>query len=109
MRRLAQFKVDEIAEGAIDRALQSRNPEALEPGIYPVILEPQAVANIVGTLRWGMGARSADEGRSFFSAPSGKTRSAPASGTRQSVSVRTRLTREPFIPRSTEVVYPDGA
>lgn len=72
MRRLAQFKVDEIAEGAIDRALQSRNPEALEPGIYPVILEPQAVANIVGTLRWGMGARSADEGRSFFLLPAGK-------------------------------------
>lgn len=72
VRRLAQFKVDEVVEGAIDRALRSRNPEALEPGIYPVILEPQAVANIVGTLRWGMGARSADEGRSFFSAPGGK-------------------------------------
>ena len=70
-RRTRDFDVDHVADGSIRRALQSRNPQALEPGAYPVILEPQAVADILGTLLWAMDARAADEGRSFFSKPGG--------------------------------------
>jgi predicted Zn-dependent protease len=69
--------VDAAALGAraIDKAVKSRNPVAVEPGRYTVILEPTAVANlvqlIVGGFQSPMNARSADEGRSFFSKPGG--------------------------------------
>lgn len=70
-RRLPDFDPGSVANGSIRRALLSQSPEALEPGAYPVILEPQAVADILGTLRWGMNARSADEGSSYFSKSGG--------------------------------------
>lgn len=63
-----------IVGEAIRKALQSRNPHTLEPGRYPVILEPQAVADLLSSLPYTFDARSADEGRSPFSAPGGKTR-----------------------------------
>jgi predicted Zn-dependent protease len=64
-----------IAREAIRRALESRNARTIEPGVYPVILEPQAVADLLGNLSFGFfDARSADEGRGAFSAPGGKTR-----------------------------------
>ncbi len=73
-RKAADLDVDHVAKGSIDRALKSRNPQELEPGSYPVILEPQAVANIMDTIRWRMDTRSADEGRSFFSSTGGKNK-----------------------------------
>lgn len=63
-----------IAREAIRKALESRNPHTLEPGLYPVILEPQAVADLLSWWTYSFDARSADEGRSSFSAPGGKTR-----------------------------------
>ena len=39
-----------------------------------MILEPQAVADFVGNLGFTFNARNADEGRSVYSAPGGKTR-----------------------------------
>ncbi len=64
-----------IAREAIRRALESRNARTIEPGTYPVILEPQAVADLLTSLSFGFfDARSTDEGRSPFSAPGGKTR-----------------------------------
>src|SRR4030095_197200 len=59
---------------AIRKALDARNPRVLDPGVYPVILEPQAVADLLGFLAFSFDARSADEGRSPFSAPGGKTK-----------------------------------
>ncbi|HEX3187751.1 MAG TPA: TldD/PmbA family protein [Pyrinomonadaceae bacterium] len=63
-----------IANEAIRKALDARNPRVLEPGVYPAILEPQAVADLVGQLAFSFDARSAEEGRSPFSAPGGKTK-----------------------------------
>ena len=65
--------VDAAALGAraIDKAVRSRNPVAVEPGRYTVILEPTAVANLVQLLAGSLGARNADEGRSFFSKQGG--------------------------------------
>src|SRR6185369_484516 len=63
-----------IANEAIRKALEARNPRVLEPGVYPAILEPQAVADLVGQLGFSFDARSAEEGRSPFSAPGGKTK-----------------------------------
>ncbi|HEX8245497.1 MAG TPA: metallopeptidase TldD-related protein [Longimicrobium sp.] len=61
----------EMAERAIRKAQLSRNPKAVEPGKWTVILEPTAVANIVQLMAGSMDARQADEGRSFFSKPGG--------------------------------------
>jgi predicted Zn-dependent protease len=69
-----RLDVRRIAREAIRRATESRNPRPLEPGIYPVILEPQAVADIVSGGGFGFDARSAEEGRSPFAAAGGRTR-----------------------------------
>jgi len=61
----------ELADRAIRKAQLSRNPRAVEPGKWTVILEPTAVSNIVGLMMFSMDARQADEGRSFFSKQGG--------------------------------------
>jgi len=61
----------ELAERAIRKAQLSRNPKAVEPGEWTVVLEPTAVANMVNLMMFAMDARSADEGRSFFSKQGG--------------------------------------
>ncbi len=63
-----------VANEAIRKALDARNPRALDPGVYPAILEPQAVADLLGFFGFSFDARSAEEGRSPFSAPAGKTK-----------------------------------
>ena len=65
--------VDAAALGrrAADKALASRNPQAIEPGMYTVVLEPQAVADVLPLLFGSFNARSTDEGRSAFSKPGG--------------------------------------
>ena len=70
----AKLDSTRIAREAIQKALSSRNARPLNPGIYPVILEPQAVADILFSPAFAFDARRADEGRSAFSAPGGKTR-----------------------------------
>ena len=71
---VAKLDVKRVAREAIRKALESRRPRTLEPGIYPAILEPQAVADLLSGLAFGFDARSAEEGRSPFSAPGGKTK-----------------------------------
>jgi predicted Zn-dependent protease len=71
---LARLDAKHIAEQAVSKAIRSREPKPIEPGTYPVILEPQAVANLMGFLANSFDARTADEGRSAFSAKDGKTR-----------------------------------
>ncbi len=68
---IAKLDAARIGREAIHKALSSRNPRALEPGIYPVILEAQAADDLI---RFNFDARSADEGRSPYSAPGGKTK-----------------------------------
>jgi predicted Zn-dependent protease len=63
-----------VANEAIRKALDSRNPRVLDAGVYPAILEPQAVADLLGFFAFGFDARSTEEGRSPFSAPGGKTK-----------------------------------
>ena len=59
---------------AIDKAVLSKDPKPLKPGKYVTILEPACVANLVGMFLFSMSARSADEGRSFFSKKDGGNR-----------------------------------
>ena len=71
---LARLDAAQIARQAVDKAVRSRAPKPIEPGTYPVILEPQAVADLMGSFVGALDARTADEGRSAFSAKEGKTR-----------------------------------
>jgi predicted Zn-dependent protease len=71
---VAKLDATRIANEAIRKALESRNPRVLEPGVYPAILEPQAVADLFSFFAFNFDARSAEEGRSPFSAPGGKTK-----------------------------------
>ena len=66
-------RIDARALGAraIDKAQRSVNPVAIEPGRYTVVLEPTAVGNLVQLIAFNLGARNADEGRSFFTKPGG--------------------------------------
>lgn len=71
---VAKLDTTRIARESIQKALRSREPQALAAGTYTVILEPQAVADILGFLSFSFDARQADEGRSALSAPGGKTK-----------------------------------
>jgi predicted Zn-dependent protease len=70
--RQIDFKA--VSDRAIEKARASRNPVAIEPGRYTVILEPQAVGDLVQLLAFALDARSADEGRSAFSRQGGGTK-----------------------------------
>jgi predicted Zn-dependent protease len=56
-----------IGRIAARKAESSRNPQAIEPGLYTAVLEPQAVDDLIPLLSGALNARSADEGRSAFS------------------------------------------
>jgi predicted Zn-dependent protease len=71
---VAKLDTNRVANEAIRRALESREPRAVEPGEWTVILEAQAVADLLGGLAFAFNARTADEGRSALSAPGGRTR-----------------------------------
>ena len=64
----------EASNIAINKAIQSRNAKAIEPGKYTVILEPAASAELLRNMLFGMNARTADEGRSFMSKKGGGTK-----------------------------------
>ena len=70
--REVDFKA--VSDRAIQKARASRHPVAVEPGRYTVILEPQAVGDLVQLLAFALDARSADEGRSAFTKSGGGTR-----------------------------------
>jgi predicted Zn-dependent protease len=90
-------KIDAAALGAraIEKAKRSVNPVAIEPGRYTVVLEPTAVANLVQLIAGSLGARNADEGRSFFSKPGGGTKIGM-----KVVDERVTLSSDPFDPET---------
>lgn len=73
--RMDALDAEALARRAADKAsMSSGTSEALAPGAYTVVLEAQAVADLLGFLVASLGARAADEGRSFFSRPGGGNR-----------------------------------
>lgn len=68
------FDGAEASAIAIDKALQSREAKAIEPGKYTVILEPAASVQLLGNMFGSFNARTADEGRSFMSKEGGGTK-----------------------------------
>ncbi|MFQ6101522.1 MAG: TldD/PmbA family protein [Anaerolineae bacterium] len=71
--------VDVVARGeeAINKALRSRNPQPLEPGVYPVVLEPYATHDLLATLAVAAGANAVQEGRSWMSGRQGEQLMSP--------------------------------
>jgi PmbA protein len=66
----ATSALDPVAIGtrAFDKARESQSPRDLDPGRYEVVLEPAAVATLLGFLAYlGFGGRAIAEGRSCFS------------------------------------------
>ncbi len=71
---VAKLDTKRVASESIRKALESRNPRTLEARVYPATLEPQAVADLLSFFAFSFDARNAEEGRSPFSAPGGKTK-----------------------------------
>ena len=72
--RIAEVDSPALAARALDKARRSANPQPLEPGEYTVILEPAAVAGLLGFgVTFALSARAAEEGRSYFSKQGGGT------------------------------------
>ena len=63
-----------VSTRAIEKARLSRNPVAVEPGRYTVILEPQAVGDLAQLIAFYLDARATDEGRSPFVKQGGGTK-----------------------------------
>lgn len=66
-----QIDFEQVSARAIEKARASRNPQAIEPGRYTVILEPQAVGDLAQLIAGYADARQADEGRSPFAKQGG--------------------------------------
>lgn len=69
-------KLDTVAatKTAIQKSVGSVGAKAIEPGKYTVILEPTAASVLLENIFFSMDARSADEGRSYFSKTGGKSK-----------------------------------
>jgi len=70
--RAADLEDDALAATAIDKATRSANAKPLAPGKYTVILEPQAVYELLSFMLGQMSQRASDEGRSFFAGKVGQ-------------------------------------
>ena len=67
-----EIEAEKLTEIAIRKAETSRNPKAIEPGKYTVILEPEAASGLVRYLSFGFNALAVDEGRSYLVGEMGK-------------------------------------
>ncbi len=82
-----------LGRRATQKARTSVNPVAIEPGRYTVVFEPTAVGNLVQFITRALNARSADEGRSFFSLAGGKNKIG-----QKVVDERVTIVSDPFDP-----------
>lgn len=67
------INAQEVAKTAITKTIESENPTDIEPGEYEIILEPQAVSEMMAFLSWyGLNARIFHEDASCFSGKLGE-------------------------------------
>lgn len=69
--RIRDIDAAAVSARSIEKAEKSHDAVAIEPGKYTVILEPNAVGDLVSNMLFFFGARQADEGRSFLSKKGG--------------------------------------
>ena len=75
--KVKDVDVVSLGDEAIQRALQGRNPQPIEPGAYTVVLEPYAVRDILSFMTGMAGAMSVSEGRSWMTGRQGKQLMSP--------------------------------
>jgi PmbA protein len=64
---VAQLNKDELADEVIDKAERNQNAQPIEPGVYEVVLEEYAVAEMLEFMSFmGFSALAAQEERSFM-------------------------------------------
>jgi PmbA protein len=64
---IRQLDKDALAEEVIDKARRNQDPQPIEPGVYEVVLEEYAVAEMLEFMSYlGFSALAAQEGRSFM-------------------------------------------
>jgi PmbA protein len=62
-----ELDVEAVAAEAVDRAVRSRDPIALEPGRYPIVMEEEGIGELMEYLAYiGFGALAVEEGRTFL-------------------------------------------
>jgi PmbA protein len=67
-RDVDDVDVENLAQIAIQKCLDSKDPQGLEPGEYDVVLEPTAVASLLEWMNYiGFGSKPFQEGTSFLS------------------------------------------
>lgn len=71
-RDVRQINPFDVAEQAISKALMGAVPTTIEPGEYEVVLEQNAVADVLRCLRPGFGARAVQEYQSVLSGNAGQ-------------------------------------
>ena len=65
--RLSDLDTEALGQEAVSKAVDGRDPVAVEPGRYPVVLDTYAVDDILEALSlYGMGAQAVQEGRSWM-------------------------------------------
>ena len=65
--RLSDLDTEALGREAVSKAVDGRDPVAIEPGRYPVVLDTYAVDDILEALSlYGMGAQAVQEGRSWM-------------------------------------------
>ena len=70
---LAQLDARAAAEVAVHKCVRGRNAQSIAPGVYTVVLEPPAVADMLSLLAWtSFGANAYQEGRSFMAGRMGQ-------------------------------------
>jgi predicted Zn-dependent protease len=72
--RISEIRAAEIAARSTQKAIASAKPRELPPGSYTVVLEPEAVLDLLSHMQSVFSLRAAEEGRSFFAKAGGGTR-----------------------------------
>ena len=66
-QRIADLDAGAAGAEAIDKCLGTREAQAIEPGVYPVVLEEYAVADLIEYLSYiGFSGLAVEEGRTFM-------------------------------------------
>ena len=70
----SSIEAEQIGARALEKCLASRNPVVIEPGRYTVILEPQAVADLMEIVAGSMDRQAAEGGDGPWRLPRGRTK-----------------------------------
>ena len=64
---IGDLEVEAVASEAVDRAVRHRDPITLDAGQYPVVMEEEAIGELLEYLAYiGFGALAVEEGRTFM-------------------------------------------